>query len=258
MDDFTKLDSFPIFRDFIRVPKDNMTLLEAPILQGQARDEHFKVDELQKAINRLKLFRAHDALVLLKNSISIPKLLYLLRTSHCYNHPLLLQFDTILKSGLQPSSILISKRSMDPGNSTSERCRTGYKMCEHAGNISISGLCCVNAHLQTVYFTIVIQPSTIPSSGLNRGDMELAFVDLHRRDEVLFPSKAGAAHPSRCTGGTIANYSRGLTLDSGGLPSPVSTVFLLLFVKFRLPASDAQLKTVNKSSNLYLQNSSLI
>ena len=102
MDDFTNLDSFPIFKDFIRVPEDKMTLLGAPILQGQVLDEalQIKVNELQKAINRLKLLRAHDALVLLKNSISIPKLLYLLRISNCYNHPLLLQFDTIIKSGL--------------------------------------------------------------------------------------------------------------------------------------------------------------
>ena len=79
-----------------------MTLHEAPILNEQALDEalQIKVDELYKAINRFKLFRAHDALVLLKNIISIPKLLYLLRTSNCYNHPLLLQFHTILKSGL--------------------------------------------------------------------------------------------------------------------------------------------------------------
>ena len=59
-----------------------------------------KVDELQRAINRLKLLRSRDALVLLKNSINIPKLLYLLRTSNCYNHTLKLQFDTILKSSL--------------------------------------------------------------------------------------------------------------------------------------------------------------
>ena len=73
-----------------------MTLLGAPILQRQALDEalQIKVDELQKAFNRLKLLRAHDALVLLK------KLLYFLRTSNCYNHPLLPQFDTNLKSGL--------------------------------------------------------------------------------------------------------------------------------------------------------------
>ena len=102
MDDFTILDFFPIFKDLIRVPKDKMTLLGAPILQGEALDEalQIKVDELQKAINRLKLLWTHDALVHLKNIISIPKLLYLLRISNCYNHPLLLQFDIILKSGL--------------------------------------------------------------------------------------------------------------------------------------------------------------
>ena len=47
---------------------------------------------------------------------------------------------------------------MDPGSSTSERWRTGYKMCEHAGNISIFGLCCVNAHVNahspTINFTV--------------------------------------------------------------------------------------------------------
>ena len=55
MDDFINLDSFSIFRDFIRVPKDNMTLLGSPILQGQTLDEalEIKVYELLKAINRL-------------------------------------------------------------------------------------------------------------------------------------------------------------------------------------------------------------
>ena len=67
MDAFSKLDSFPIFKDFIRIAKDNMTLIGAPILQGKALDEALqgKVDDLQKAISRLKLLRAHDALVLL-------------------------------------------------------------------------------------------------------------------------------------------------------------------------------------------------
>ena len=48
---FTNLDSFPIFKGFIQVPKDKMTLLEAPILQGQALDKalQIEVDELQKA-----------------------------------------------------------------------------------------------------------------------------------------------------------------------------------------------------------------
>ena len=39
MNDFTNFDSFPIFTDFIRIPKDKMALLGADILQGQALDE---------------------------------------------------------------------------------------------------------------------------------------------------------------------------------------------------------------------------
>ena len=41
-----------------------------------------------------------DLLALLRSSISIPKLLYLLRTSNCFNHPQLLKFDAALKDGL--------------------------------------------------------------------------------------------------------------------------------------------------------------
>ena len=65
-----------------------MTLLGAPILQGRALDRTLKtkVEELERAISRLKLLRAYDALALLKSSISLPKLLYLLRSSNCFNH----------------------------------------------------------------------------------------------------------------------------------------------------------------------------
>ena len=49
----------------------------------------------------------------------------------------------------------------------------------------------------------------------------LVVLDLHGRDEAFFPSMAGSRTiPSRCTDGTIANLFSGLTLDSGGLPSP--------------------------------------
>ena len=103
MKDFGKLSQFQIFKDVIQVPKENMTLLGAPILQGQTLDKaplETKVDELEKAIDRFSLLQSHDALVLLKNSISIQKLLYVLRTSNCYNHPLLIKFNNSLKLGL--------------------------------------------------------------------------------------------------------------------------------------------------------------
>ena len=52
------------------------------------------------AISRLKYLQAHDALVLLKNSLSMSRLLYTLRTSDCHDHPLLTRFDAILREGL--------------------------------------------------------------------------------------------------------------------------------------------------------------
>ena len=102
MEDFSKLEHLDIFKNFIPVPKDNLTLLGAPIPQDTTLDKALgtKVDDLERAIGRIKLLRANDALVLLKNSISIPKLLYLLRTSNCFNHPQLLKFDKVLKGGL--------------------------------------------------------------------------------------------------------------------------------------------------------------
>ena len=47
-----------------------------------------ELDVLHLTANRLKLLNAHDALFLLKNCFSIPKLLYLLRCAACYNSPL--------------------------------------------------------------------------------------------------------------------------------------------------------------------------
>ena len=41
-----------------------------------------------------------DFMVILKNSLPIPKLLYLLRTSDCGDNPLLSEFDNTLRSGL--------------------------------------------------------------------------------------------------------------------------------------------------------------
>ena len=58
------------------------------------------IDDLSRAIERVTLLQVHDALVILKNSLAIPKLLYLLRTSDCGDNPLLSEFDNTLRSGL--------------------------------------------------------------------------------------------------------------------------------------------------------------
>jgi len=101
-DNFTEVNTFATFNDFIRVNKEDMTLLGAPVLKGKAQDKAIqdKIDDLTRAVERLIYLQAHNALVILKNSLAIPKLLYLLRTSQCSDNPLLRQFDDTLRTGL--------------------------------------------------------------------------------------------------------------------------------------------------------------
>jgi hypothetical protein len=54
--------------------------------------------DLSRAAERLKMISAHDALVLLKNSLSTPKLQYLLRAACCDGYDLLTSFGNILRS----------------------------------------------------------------------------------------------------------------------------------------------------------------
>ena len=79
------IDSSSIFKNFIRVERKDMSLLGSPILMGKAQDQAIqrKIEELKMVITRLSLLQSHDVLVLLKNSLSLPKLLYLLRTADC-------------------------------------------------------------------------------------------------------------------------------------------------------------------------------
>ena len=49
-----------------------MTLLEAPVFKGKAQDNAIqdKIDDLTRAVERLKHLQAHDTLVILKNSLA--------------------------------------------------------------------------------------------------------------------------------------------------------------------------------------------
>ena len=76
---------------------DYLTLSGAPILPGRAVDKALqeKTEKFEKAMSRLRLLQSHDALNLLRNSTSVPKLLYTLRTSVCSDNPQLLKFDKL-------------------------------------------------------------------------------------------------------------------------------------------------------------------
>ena len=57
--------------------------------------------KLEKLGERLKVLQAHDALCLLRNAFSFPKLLYALHTAPCYQSILLSSFDSLQRSLLE-------------------------------------------------------------------------------------------------------------------------------------------------------------
>ena len=57
-----------------------------------------RVEALKVMGKRLAHFQKHDALILLRHSFAIPKILYILRTAPCFSSPCLESFDQELRS----------------------------------------------------------------------------------------------------------------------------------------------------------------
>jgi hypothetical protein len=79
-----------------------LPLLGTPLSTGQARIECLtaRCNDLGRVGERLKLISAHDALVLLKNSLRAPKLQHTFQTDCCKSHNLLTTCDRMLRSAL--------------------------------------------------------------------------------------------------------------------------------------------------------------
>lgn len=90
------------FDGFRRVSPGECELLGAPLLAGAALEAALaaRCGDLARAITRLPLLASHDALLILKYSISAPKLLYTLRCSPCSGHTGLVEFDRLLRVAL--------------------------------------------------------------------------------------------------------------------------------------------------------------
>ena len=99
---FDIVDNIDTFKDFKRIESIDMTLLGALVLKGPAVNFVLqnKVNDLHRAVGHLALLHLHDALVLLRNSLAMPKLLYILWTSPCADNKLLSDFDSTLRQGL--------------------------------------------------------------------------------------------------------------------------------------------------------------
>ena len=77
-------------------------LLGAPLTTGKAMDSSLssRLSDLKRAASRLKSLASHDALTILRYSLSAPRLMHTLRSSPSFGHPLLLEFDATLKECL--------------------------------------------------------------------------------------------------------------------------------------------------------------
>ena len=86
---------------FSVVSFENASLLGAPLGHGDSLDNALKVkcSDLRTVISRLKSIAAHDALILLRSSLSAPRLMHILRCTPCINHPILLTYDSLLQEG---------------------------------------------------------------------------------------------------------------------------------------------------------------
>lgn len=109
-DDF---DVISPFRDMQLVYPKDAVLLGSPIgdvstIDGVIRE---KLETIQTIGQRLPYFAEHDALLLLKHALALPKVLFILRTSPCFLSSLLQEFDCQLHSIL--SSILHVDLSSD-------------------------------------------------------------------------------------------------------------------------------------------------
>ena len=67
-------------------------MLGSPLCpNSQADSLGKKINELEKINGIVEKLDAHYGFFMLKNCFSLPKLLYFLRTSTCFNHPALLE-----------------------------------------------------------------------------------------------------------------------------------------------------------------------
>ena len=90
--------------DIREVPMDELELLGAPMCDPRIRRALLLGQQMvEKLVVRLQaLDEAHQAFFLLKNYVSLPRLLYLLRSSPAYRHPALLtRIDEVVRRGME-------------------------------------------------------------------------------------------------------------------------------------------------------------
>src|SRR6218665_2163217 len=134
-------------------------------MPGPAVDRALKKkvdDDLQRAVGRLSMLHSHDALILLRNGLSVPKLLYTMRTAFCVDHPSLDRFDSLLRSGL--SSILNVELSDENWLQASLPVKDGGLGIRSAATLALSDL------LASAASTSELQANLLPPESADTSD----------------------------------------------------------------------------------------
>ena len=102
-DPTTKCYMLSVSPDFHHVDPAKACLLGSPIGDRESIDEVLEVKRstLELLGERLSLLHSQDALCLLRNAFSLPKVLYVLRTAPCFQSPILLDLDQLQRSLLE-------------------------------------------------------------------------------------------------------------------------------------------------------------
>ena len=180
--------------------------MEAPLLQCSivgVLDE--KIGQAHVLTNRLCLLSAHQALSLLKNCMSLPKLLHVLRCSECWKKPQRLQtFDNLIREKLQAiANVAMTKTVWEKVSLPLKRGGMGMTLAEDMARpaylsslYACSGLIIIllpGANLQAKLNTLVDSWSTFTGKG------PPALGDRHRQHNW---SKCALPAPRISSGGS--------------------------------------------------------
>ena len=157
-----------IFAGFRRVRPSDCELLGAPLLGGDALSAALsgRCSDLNRAMSRLAALTSHDALLILKHSLSAPKLLYILRCSPCTGHHGLDEFDRLLRVTLSAITNLVID---DLG-----WVQAGLPVAMGGLGVRSVGLLAPSAFLASAAATLELQNSLLPA--------DWAGLDTHREE----------------------------------------------------------------------------
>src|SRR6218665_3058935 len=152
------------FHGFKETPLGEATLLGSPLMPGPAvyMGLNKKVEYLERGGGRLSIINSHDALILLRNGLSVPKLLHTLRPDLCVDHTSLARFDSLLRSGL--SSIFNVELSDENWLQASLPVKDGGLGIRSAATLALS------AFLASAASTSELQANLLPSESADTSD----------------------------------------------------------------------------------------